>query len=221
MEPKDPNVNFPQPSPTPMDNVGPKTSYPSPRFLSKKLAIIFLGIIALIFLVGVGAFVLGKNSQNQPAAQNTVSTSPSPSTKTNLDWKTYTNTKFGYSIDYLWDDKITEFPEVEGNNAIILNRVQISLLNSMSGEYSSVPQLDITVGKKTSFDSSQVATKATINGLPASTLDYDDSRNWSHHVIEFLKNGQYFTLDFNSSTKDKVSVRTYFDKMLSTFKFTQ
>lgn len=41
-------LETPPPPPDNM-NIGPKTSYPNPRFMSKKMAIIFLAIIVIIF----------------------------------------------------------------------------------------------------------------------------------------------------------------------------
>lgn len=59
-----------QAPPPPPDNlnIGPKTSYPTPRFMSKRMAIIFLAIIVIIFLISGGAYFLGKNSSGQQVA---------------------------------------------------------------------------------------------------------------------------------------------------------
>ncbi len=102
------------PSPPNTMNIGPKTSYPTPRFMSKRMAIIFLGIIALIFLSSAGAYFLGKNSTNQsvtvpsptPVAYETPT--PTPAQDETANWKTYNwlyQDKSFFSIKYPeeWD----------------------------------------------------------------------------------------------------------------------
>lgn len=107
MEAKDPNITFPPPNPTPMEEL-PKSAYPPLRFMSKRLILIFLGITAIVFVAGI--FVAGRNlSTNENAQNTTVSPTPTPtSVDETTNWKTYTNTQYGYSIKYPEDMKIDD-----------------------------------------------------------------------------------------------------------------
>lgn len=90
-------------TPQPKTETFPTPAHPKPRFLSKKLSIIAIILILIIFSVlGVSAFMnMQKTSQT---SNSTVSTAPQPSPIPTIDptadWKTYINTKLDYSFKY-------------------------------------------------------------------------------------------------------------------------
>jgi hypothetical protein len=86
-----------------------------PQQHSSSKLFLMLGILVLLVLVGAGSYVLGtKTAQpevqpvsNPPAVQST----PVPTAK----WKTYTNSKYGFTIDYPTDYEHTSDVDVNKN----------------------------------------------------------------------------------------------------------
>ena len=78
-----------------------------------------LKIIATFVFVSlpIFAFILGMNYQSQVDLANQIAATSMAvpqvvkNSKTPLAWKTYTNTKYGYSIDYPSDWTVREFPD--------------------------------------------------------------------------------------------------------------
>ena len=65
-----------------------------------KLIPIILGIAAVV-IIAIGAYALG-TKQSQPIAENSVQPTPSPSPTPDptANWKTYTNTQGGFTLQY-------------------------------------------------------------------------------------------------------------------------
>lgn len=86
----------------------PTPAHPLPRFLSRRAAIIFLCVIAMIFLVSISAgYFLGKNSNN-PSLAPTISQTPTPTPDETANWNTY-NSTCELSFKYPQGWKATKF----------------------------------------------------------------------------------------------------------------
>ena len=96
--------------------VNTETKTEKASIFKSKFFIILLAVILLVALAA-GAFFFGKYySKNNvsPTAQNTKSQTPAPSQTTDVaGWKTYTNSKYGYSIDYLNSWRVREFDQTK------------------------------------------------------------------------------------------------------------
>ncbi|MEK7517821.1 MAG: PsbP-related protein [Patescibacteria group bacterium] len=84
-----------------------------------KLIPIILGIGAVV-IIAIGAYTLG-TKQSQPVVQNSVQATPIPSptpVDETANWKTYTNTKYGFSLKYP-NDWFSN--NCEGNEVLLLD----------------------------------------------------------------------------------------------------
>lgn len=82
----------------------PTPAHPVPRFLSKKGAFLSLFFILVLLIAVSISTVMDLQKQDQKSSV----VSPTQSTTTN--WKTYTSTKYGYSIKYPLDWLVRECP---------------------------------------------------------------------------------------------------------------
>lgn len=86
------------------------------NFFKSKFFIALIAIILLVVLAG-GGFIFGKYySKNNvsPTAVNTKSQTPVPiPTAEAAGWKTYSNSKYNYSIDYLNSWRVREFDQTK------------------------------------------------------------------------------------------------------------
>lgn len=86
------------------NQVVPQRSTQSPSnnssFSFKRILPIAAAVVLLIAIVG-GTYLLGtKKNNSKTISQVTPTVTPTPTTDPAANWKTYTNTKYGYSIKY-------------------------------------------------------------------------------------------------------------------------
>lgn len=94
------------------------TEKPKKQFALPKIALIGLGLL-LIFLLLVVGYYMGTNKSSKIQAPAKVTESPTqiPVNNTNAEWKTYTNSKYDYSIDYPgnWYNREFGDPSITGS----------------------------------------------------------------------------------------------------------
>lgn len=186
-------------------------------------------IIIIVVLIGfVGVYYLGRLnpkkevSNPSPSSVATVidtskPTIPTikPTTDPTANWKTYTNTKYGYSIGYLSTYVISN--NVDGSDGTIpANADNISLSESKNTKYED-RLIDISYQGYlidiSPFDQWQ-KTSVTIAGIKAfKYTKMDGSVNFDYYHIP-SKGTEGIEIMANNKQKAKV------DQILSTFKFT-
>lgn len=130
-------------------NVNQDTPSSNPISNQRGNFLFIIGIVALVLVVGAGAYYLGKK-QMQPIPQTPQQTTPVPtvqvsptsvlptpqSSSTTLNWKTYSNQKWNLSIKYPQNLYVKEFefgtsftfePYPTGEGPGPLNLIEISL----------------------------------------------------------------------------------------------
>ena len=211
--------------------------------MSKSLSVL-ITIIIMIVLAGIGYYFLNQNFQNQKDdlqaqitdLQNQVKTSESTPTSAvdTSDWKTYTNTKFGYVFKYPSDytlDNPSESTEYEGMSNSDTD-VKIFTTNTKTGQALvefSADQPVITLADRVQArekDGSFTNTnKITLNGatayegldkgLVASYSVYAQNENSSFiNIIFYTKN----STDFATS---KANLSDIQKAILASFQFTK
>lgn len=204
--------------------------------------LIVLGIVATLGIAG-GAYYLGTNkAPSQPQQVNTSQTPqpsqiPSPTSDETANWKTYTNTKYGYEIQYPQDKFIdcshgdyfaldfnynalneTSCADGEGFRDISITAVDKSYGTTATTKFPecwSTKQEQVNVG-------SVVGTKYT------NTRSNKDSCNTTqiayarqNHILVDL-NGvtlRIFLSEFGAYGNDQVKIVQIAEQVLSTFKF--
>lgn len=189
---------------------------------------IAIGVLALIF-IGGGSLVLSQQKSQEPEAVSTVkpiASSPSPTTDPTADWKTYTNTKYNYSVNYPSGIKI--------NGSSVAENVEFA------------DQINITVSPNNpedcrgDCDSGELIGEVTVGNIKGKKYRKVKGRaggripqNYEEIVIPH--NGFYYILSVNelkfTSDNSYASERKFgpipadaqrlFGQILSTFKFTE
>jgi len=217
MEPQ-PNISQPDQSQyqAPMDSAGPSQLSGTKHFLNKKFAITFV----ILSLLGAGAYAGIWYWQDQQVAQEVVPTfTPRPSTTPDptADWKTYTNTQYGFEFKYPsdWNSWLDS-----NNVASIVNLQQKDDdMGSAVISVSATKQLSQTTKP---LDSTMVLNKTsdvTYNGIRWSLTFTSDKREPTLRFISATAyhNGYLYNIVSRNypDTTEKL-----FDQILSTFKFT-
>lgn len=183
----------------------------------------FISIILTLFILAVAAVAgysyLGENlSQiSLPAPKALVTPAPT-NTKETANWKTYTNSKYGYSIKYPSQWNTNSPPSGPG---ILIgqgpNEDQINIDTSLTKNAIMV-------------ESCKQTQQVFLDNIPASRCEFTQEISGERGVvynppivsktvyIEALHNGQYYSIVLTSDeTSDKFKI---FNQILSTFKFT-
>ncbi|GEM_PF-2798708 len=198
----------------------------------------FLLILAVLGLIGIaataGLYFVTKNSSlktTTPAATNSAATNTT--TDENKDWKTYTNSEFGFSIKYP-KDKIVE-------NAKTQDFLNVSFGGDDGTGYGAPtpPDFSVLVYSKSNLDELtkvlslqrggtvtlsqnrkyQKVGDIVVDGTSASQLSLDLGTGEGSSVAVIQKGNFIYFIQrthFNQETQDK-----FFDQILSTFKFIQ
>jgi hypothetical protein len=212
------NENFPQ------QNFTPKPVSP--------LKTILLIVVGLVFVSAVActAFLYGKNSQT-PVVQEKEATSSTEKAKEELPvavdetagWKTYTNTKYGYSIKYPEDAVVKEFGGSVASECVSivykLNSITIASKDAGGGGC-------IRSGFAGSLSESYESVKIGDIGYTATVVEAkgDGETLDKHNKTALVKNVSDLNIEYGS-TLDKNFIYTdylkdrYLKQILSTFKF--
>src|SRR3989344_3813176 len=88
-----------------MDNQPTQSTPPPPSSAnSSKTFLLIIGTITLMAISAVGGYFIGSNKQPQPSQPSqslpTATSTPTPMSNETTNWKTYTDTKHGYSFKY-------------------------------------------------------------------------------------------------------------------------
>ncbi|MDD2822705.1 MAG: hypothetical protein PHQ59_01355 [Candidatus Daviesbacteria bacterium] len=193
--------------------------------------IIILGIVLFLGIVG-GVYYFSKNSSS--AIKNNPVNTPTPTATLKVDettnWKTYTNTEYGYSIKYPENISLEEMGvDVKGKLVKwiwIDKQIQISVTKANSSEckvdcpiiskIESV-KIDNTEGKKQSGYISQIGGR-----IPQSFQQVIIPHNGSYFNISLyeLKNDSIKSSERKAGTITEAEIKL-FNQILSTFEFTK
>lgn len=199
---------------------------------SKKLLIIIVIVIALLAF-GVGGYFLGINrKQSIPQYQQTTITptstvqpsstnTPLPTEDSMTNWKTYLNSKAGYSIKYpdLLKQSTSTYDGVGGVVTVdswspVSNAYSISILSYADGV-----NTKLEFNAKTDSDENILVAGQNVRKLVGSEIISD--KGTLIHVGPVKNKGQNYMLIYTSgSQKADPKDVAIFSQMLSTFKFT-
>ena len=190
-----------------------------------KLIPIILGVAAVV-IIAIGAYTLGAK-QSQPVVQNSIQTTPIPS-PTPIDetanWKTYTNTKYGFLIKYPMSWSYLEVP----NTTYKTTTDQVWFSND--GKWP-MPQTDSkatitieltknnpSVGWSEEFFTDYKKERTILDNISAERISGTHKEIGAKRVIVFADIGDYY-LVAQPASFDEISL-VEFDQILSTFRFT-
>ncbi|MBI2330215.1 hypothetical protein HYU94_02410 [Candidatus Daviesbacteria bacterium] len=175
------------------------------------LILVIIGILVLAAVAG-GAYYFGKSQISQP----TITPASSPDETAN--WKTYTNTEYGYLVRY---------PSLLDQNEIKDNDTYLNLVNfresGQNGGWFSITVRNSTLEDEIKYQKSQIEghvlvklareTKVIIEGFPGVLLEYtpDQPNNGSTTRFVIVNNRKH---SFIISGKPQI-----LDQILSTFRF--
>lgn len=182
--------------------------------------LILAGIVILVALAG-GIFYLGRVTAPKPQPQNVVTSSPQPSpspTDETANWKTYTNTKYGYSIKYPSEIKLITSDE----NAVEFYRENAGIGAGMGERGHGMVIYYRNFGAETTESQSRPIENIFISSYPA--FRWTDNNSCMEDI--WLPNPNKsntlrisFTTCAEKEPYNKIDF-DLFDQILSTFKFT-
>ena len=197
-------------------------------------------LVVLLIAVAIGGYLLYTNYSNNRSkvttsvVQQTTQPSPSPSDET-ANWKTYTNTKYGFSFKYPSNLVVAEQDTIQlTNEASMPQVIPNKYINILIFVYSIDPQTSLRgwVEKDTIRNKPDGTTGSTVIGT-IDNYQSGDLQGFTYHGgaevdvkhVLFKKEGKIFdfTLDCyetGCSYKDNPEAEAVFNQILSTFKFT-
>jgi hypothetical protein len=217
-------------------SVPPSTPTQNPKSRNWKKWIFIGGIILVILLTGT-AYVLSQqeSKKTKPPTKQPVS-KPTPTPDPTADWKTYTNTKYGYSLKYpqKWDisalndyleNPNPQFPDAGAIQSICtgpnscpfnINIFKDSLENKLSEFTKTLTNQDPTfIISTTDISNNGIAGKKIITkGSQPGTPGY-------HHL--YAKNEYVYIIDATDIAGSKLSEEIYPQtlQILKSFKFAE
>ena len=187
-----------------VDQTNPVT--PKPSYFNKK--ILSLSIF-IIFLFGLGIFVKSLKPQPIPSPTPLAVIKPTPTSDLTANWKTYTNTKYGYSFKY----PSSFFVREETTGGILY----VDLKDSSGSEF----RFESSSGPNGWFEHFKSKSEENINGLlwvvvPKST--YCDAGNCGPTASGYYIKANTFYIAVSDFSKESSS-SIMLNQILSTFKF--
>jgi hypothetical protein len=195
---------------------------PIPQRKSRLKILIIIAVILLAIYGGIYYFAINNiynlSNYSKKSTPTSVSKISTPTPDPTANWKTYTDSKYGYSIKYptQWDANL---PPV-GHGILIgqgpnENQITIGIFSTKNA---------------TMANSCKQTQQILLDNIPASRCNFaqqiSEERGVAYNppiisktiYIEALHNNQYYSVSLSSDqTSDKFK---YFDQILSTFKFT-
>jgi len=214
----------------------PNSPAPSKIFITVLCAV-------LLLMIGIGSYVLGIR-KSQTAIQNQQPTipqsSPTPISDDTANWKTYTNTDYGYELQYppTWKIEIPSNTSGIGKESVFVNLISdtrivhekignppysvgISIYDN--SENKSITEIDKQVNTNITYQ------EETINAMKAYRIarlsqQFDDLKIYYQRVYLKTKDKNYVSMSFAPFNPDKPlanqeSQYKIFNQILSTFKF--
>ena len=198
--------------------------------MQKGFGVIYILIGVLILAVAAGAYYLGRSTSSKPSSNPTVTyqtpqPTPIPTSSSTpdetADWKTYTNSRYSFSIKH--PDSFTQ-PMVDNDYGLIGEKIYFAV--------SKLNPLDCK-GDCPLIENDEEVTIAGTKATKMAGYIGEVGGSIPQHFVEYVfsKNGQYisFTLyardqkDFTRSPNGIWEIEkadmVQFDQILSTFKF--
>ena len=206
-------IQISDPLPIPVSSPSPKTP------------IIPSLLVLLVILLGSTAFLYYQNQQlkSMLASYQTPVASPTPTVTPDLmaDWKTYTNTKYGFSIKY--PEKYTGGEGTVYENVAVF-RISQPPDSSLLGIRYQKTTVELVqwwkglLGNETSQKFAAFDTDTNFNSTPAIEISFDKKGEFElsdNRVILFKHNGINFEIKINHGNPHTSEQ----NQILSTFKF--
>lgn len=205
----------------PEGNLNQDTPLSNPILNQKGNFLLIIGIIVLLLVIGAGGYFLYQKQVNKPVATQVSYPTPSPTSDETANWKTYTNTQYGYSIKYpptiafksdrfylVGDDNRKDTADGFGPNLAIYFRGSDKTPQEIASQ-------ELPGSTQTLINVSN-ATGVKISGLE---IDYYlVSANDGKNVLRIMFSSQDYS---QTVPKDKIDqMKSIANQMLSTFKFT-
>jgi hypothetical protein len=208
----------------------------------KWVLLIIIGLIFLLITVGTSAYYLGlqkSKSESVSLIQPSIITpTPSSQSDTNvIDSKTtYTNTTYGYSIQYpshwltdVWSDesageKSMTFGKykmkVGGENEFKKLGYLVEVWIEPNSKMEEILEIHDVFKDRSDYSRDKIL----FNGFPAYKIIHT-GYDWPRDAVIFEKNGIIYTiyltyLDLEMSVAEKIQAQSDYNEMLSTFQFT-
>lgn len=191
---------------------------------AKALAYGFV-IVSIGISIAVGGYLLGASkSKPQPVAQISVTPSVTPTPDPTANWKTYVNAKYNFEFKYpfTWSSVESTAPknlylafiELGPANSIQSGGVMaVTVRNQDESSYiSALAKEGLEVLQRTDF---LIGTTKASRYKLSKTLQSGEKSN--EEIILALKNGILYEINSGSSLE---TYGSFFDQILSTFKFT-
>lgn len=195
-----------------------------------KILSIGLGVIGIGIIIGIGGYLLGTKKSQLPVQKAVSQVSPSPIPDPTANWKTYTNTEFGYQIRYPADWTLKQntdsaspypalYPAEDSLDYLSLRTTTFSPEDYIADLRSSAEKVvsgEVIVGQQTKTD---------IAGITAYKIfTSSEAEGGDKYVIGFNNRtiiiGQHFNYIVSLPLDGKTKLLEIFNKILSTFKFT-
>lgn len=187
--------------------------------------IIIAALVILVAVVGYFAFV----KKSGPIAQQ-----PTPTPNETVNWKTYTNTKYGFEFKHPTGTELsTAYSAKEGgpatgrdDNVYVASFLQIELVNPLGNcsDLRSESAIRACLGSQ-SWAQSDTWTPVTIGGQPAVKRGIKiiptPLAGSGIAPIGYIYYLNYGKIGFQISSADSAANQIIADKILSTFKFTK
>lgn len=214
---------------------------PEKTSVFKSKFFIALAVIVLLLVIAAGGFIFGKyyskNNVSQTAV-NTKSQTPAPSPTAEVaGWKTYSNSKYNYSIDYLNSWRVREFDQTKtgaafsplnkpndyANETINIDAGQKSIdsVNLPFEDYAKIAATKEIQGYKSLVSIKKITTTEGVVGYETTWMVQSIGPGGSSESSPIT----YFELPNNKNYVVKVSLGQpqdlgVYEKMLTTFKLT-
>ncbi len=197
---------------------------------SKWMLISIVGILLLIIVLG-GAYFLGiisnQQSSQQVAQQEVVKPTPISAPDETANWKTYINTKLGYSLKYPPDWGLRECPkDCDGGEGTQLLSPDISNVRGDVGGY--LKHYSIGIDKQQfEFPTEEFSiTEEVINNMTVTRHLEGGKGGIGGEFVVFKENNKRIVLNFTPYTTDfpdplEDKFYAVFNQVLSTFEFIQ
>lgn len=200
-------------------------------------------LIILLIAFSIGGYLVYSGKINLNNSESTISQtthpSPIPSSSETANWKTYTNTKYQYSIKFPSYYNIVNYPDLKLLK--VTSKEDSVYINKNSEEIANASKSDTEYDQKLYSDSLRInvsnkacATSAndlleqsssggkkniTVGGMPATQFIGIPSA-YDEVLTNISKDSHCFTFSFYRDPNNKSSSDKLLETILSTFKFT-